>query len=54
MLSVHDVATRLKVTGQSIRTLLRNGDLKAKMVGKQWVIQPEALALVYKRFQCRN
>lgn len=50
MLSVHDVATQLKVTDQSIRILLRNGDLKAKMVGKQWVIQPEALAQYIKDF----
>ncbi len=43
MLSVHDVALQLKVTDQHIRSLLRKGELKAEMVGKQWVIHQGAV-----------
>jgi DNA (cytosine-5)-methyltransferase 1 len=50
VLSVHDVAKQLKVTDQSIRTLLRNGDLQAEMVGKQWVIQQEDVTQYIKDF----
>ena len=43
MLTVSDVAKHLKVTEQYVRTLLRKGELQAEMVGKQWIIQPEAV-----------
>jgi DNA-methyltransferase (dcm) len=43
MLTVSDVAKQLKVTEQYVRTLLRKGELQAEMVGKQWIIQPEAV-----------
>ena len=43
MLSVHDVAIKYKVTDQHVRSLLRKGELKAEMVGKQWIIQEEAV-----------
>lgn len=43
MLSVHDVAGSLKVTDQHVRSLLRKGELKAEMLGKQWIIHREAL-----------
>jgi DNA (cytosine-5)-methyltransferase 1 len=48
VLTVHDVAKQLKVTDQHIRTLLRKGDVKAEMVGKQWIIQPDAVAQYLK------
>jgi DNA (cytosine-5)-methyltransferase 1 len=41
MLTVQDVATQLKVTAQHIRSVLRKGELKAEMVGKQWIIQQD-------------
>lgn len=50
MLTVSDVAKQLKVTEQYIRTLLRKGDLQAEMVGKQWIIQPEAVEKYIKDF----
>ena len=43
MLSVHEVALQLKVSDQHIRSLLRKGDLKAEMIGKQWIIHQEAV-----------
>ena len=43
MLSVHDVALQLKVSDQHIRSLLRKGELKAEMVGKQWIIHQDAV-----------
>ena len=43
MLSVHDVATQLKVTAQHLRSVLRKGELKAEMVGKQWIIKQDAV-----------
>lgn len=43
MLTVNDVAKQLKVSDQHIRSLLRKSELKAEMVGKQWVIYQEAV-----------
>jgi len=43
MLTVNDVARQLKVTDQHIRSILRKGELKAEMVGKQWIINKEAV-----------
>ncbi|MGI6508853.1 MAG: DNA cytosine methyltransferase [Saccharofermentanales bacterium] len=43
MLTTSDVAKQLKMSEQHIRTILRKGDLKAKMVGKQWIIHPDAV-----------
>jgi len=43
MISVHDVALQLKVSDQHIRSLLRKGELKAEMIGKQWIIHQEAV-----------
>ncbi|MDR1604841.1 MAG: excisionase family DNA-binding protein [Gracilibacteraceae bacterium] len=50
MLSVHDVAIRLKVTDQHIRSLLRKEELKAEMVGEQWIIQQDAVNQYVKDF----
>ena len=43
MLTVNEVSTQIKVTDQHIRSLLRKGDLKAEMVGKQWIIHQDAV-----------
>ncbi len=43
MLAVSDVARQLKISEQHVRTILRKGDLKAEMVGKQWIILSEAV-----------
>jgi len=43
MLSVNDVARQLKVTDQHIRSVLRRGEITAEMVGKQWIIQQDAV-----------
>ena len=39
MLSTKEVALRLKVTEQYVRTLIRNKHLKACRVGNQWVVE---------------
>ncbi len=36
--SVKDVAVRLKITEQSVRSLIRDDKLRASRIGKQWVI----------------
>lgn len=38
LLTVNDVAKKLKVTTQYIRSLIREGHLKASMLGSQWLI----------------
>lgn len=48
MMSVNDVANRLKITDQQVRSIIRDGRLRAEMVGKQWVIIPGDLELYLK------
>jgi len=50
VLSVNDVAKQLKVTDQHIRSVLRRGEIKAVMVGKQWIIQQEAVDKYIKNY----
>jgi DNA (cytosine-5)-methyltransferase 1 len=50
MLSVHDVAKQLKFSDQYVRSLLRKGELKAEMVGKQWIIHQEAIRQYIKNY----
>lgn len=50
MLTVRDVAKQLKVTEQYVRSLVRKGYLKAEMIGKQWIIQPEDVSQYLKDF----
>ena len=38
LLTVNDVAKKIKVTTQYIRSLIREGHLKASMFGSQWLI----------------
>lgn len=40
MLSVRETARQLKVSDQYVRSILRDGRLRAEMVGKQWIINP--------------
>lgn len=42
-LTVSEVAAKLKVTAQSVRTLIKNETLDAERIGSQWVISPAAL-----------
>ena len=50
MLSVQEVAKQLKVSDQHIRSLLRKGELQAEMVGKQWIIQQDAVDTYIKEY----
>lgn len=43
MLSVHEAASKLKVSDQYVRSILRNGQLRAERVGIQWIINPSDL-----------
>ena len=43
LLTVNDVAKKLKVTVQSVRLLLKNGHLHGEMIGNQWIVKPEDL-----------
>lgn len=43
LLSVADIAKKLKVTSQYIRQLIRNGSINATAVGKQWVVSEHDL-----------
>jgi len=48
LLSVTDAARTLKVSGQHVRALIRNGLLKGERVGKQWIIGNKDLQLYIK------
>ena len=50
MITVSEVAKQLKVSDQHVRTLLRNGSLQAEMVGKQWIIQQDAVDTYIKDY----
>lgn len=43
MLSVKDVADKLKMTEQNVRNIIRKGDIVACRIGKQWVISENDL-----------
>ena len=43
LLTVNDVAKKLKVTTQYIRSLIREDNLKATMIGSQWLIDSKGL-----------
>ncbi|MDR2714587.1 MAG: DNA cytosine methyltransferase [Coriobacteriales bacterium] len=43
LLTVCDVAQKLKVSSQHIRSVLRKGELEAEMVGKQWIVREDSL-----------
>lgn len=43
LLTVNDVAKKLKVTTQYIRSLIREDNLKATMIGSQWLIDSKDL-----------
>jgi DNA (cytosine-5)-methyltransferase 1 len=50
MMTVHDVAKQLKVTDQHVRALLRKGELKGELVGKQWIVQQDAVTQYIKDY----
>lgn len=43
LLTVNDVAKKLKITVQSVRLLIKNEQLKAERVENQWLISPDDL-----------
>ena len=43
LLTVTEVSKRLKVTAQSVRTLIKNEQLKAERVGSQWLTSEDDL-----------
>ena len=44
LLTVNDVSKRLKISAQSVRLLIKNGQLSANRVGNQWLIPPLELS----------
>jgi excisionase family DNA binding protein len=42
-LSVKEAAVTMAVSEQHIRSLLRSGSLEGRMIGKQWIISPQAI-----------
>ena len=44
LLTVQEVAEKLKVTPQYARKLVNEGKLMAARIGKQWVVSPDDLA----------
>ncbi len=50
LLTIHDVASKLKVTPQYARKLIKEGKLSATRIGSQWVVKPEDLNLYIKNF----
>ena len=49
ILSVKDVANKLKMTEQNVRNLVRKGDIIATRVGKQWIVTEKDLDCYIKR-----
>ena len=43
-MTVSDVAKRLKITPQSVRSLIRDNYLAAERIGKQWLVSNKALS----------
>lgn len=50
MICVSDVAKQLKVTPQYIRKLITEEKLKAKRIGKQWIVSKESINEYLKRY----
>lgn len=50
LLTVTEVAKRLKVTAQSVRTLIKNEYLKAERVGSQWLTSEEDLKQYIEKY----
>ncbi|MDZ8134272.1 MAG: DNA cytosine methyltransferase [Nostoc sp. DedQUE04] len=42
-LSTKEAASKIGISEQRVRTLLRSGDIKGQQVGKVWVMEPEAV-----------
>lgn len=42
-LSTKEAASKIGISEQRVRTLLRNGDIKGQQVGKVWIVEPEAV-----------
>ena len=50
LLTVQEVADRLKVTPQYARKLISEEKLQATRIGKQWVVKPEDLDKYIKEY----
>jgi len=48
-LSTKEVASKIGISEQMVRTLLRSNDLKGQQVGKIWVVEPRAVEDYLKR-----
>lgn len=54
LMTVHDVAQRLRVSYGTVYALLREGDLPAVKVGSQWRVHPERLEAYLGRLETRE
>lgn len=50
LLTIQDVASRLKVTPQYARKLIKENKLEATRIGSQWVVSPQNLDAYIERF----
>ena len=50
LLTVNDVAKKLKVTPQYVRKLISDSKLEAVRIGSQWVVSPNDLSRYIKEF----
>lgn len=50
LMTVNDVAKKLKVTVQSVRLLIKNEHLRAERVGNQWLTSPDDLNEYIKKY----
>jgi excisionase family DNA binding protein len=53
LLTTTEVATRLKVTRQTVQRLINAGDLVASRVGREWRVKRSELDAFLKAFQNR-
>ncbi len=53
LLTVQDIASKLKVTPQYVRTLIREEKLTATRIGSQWVVDPNDLSEYLSNYDVR-
>lgn len=53
LLTVQDIASKLKVTPQYVRTLIREEKLTATRIGSQWVVDPKDLSEYLSNYDVR-
>lgn len=52
LLTVSNVAKKLKVTPQHVRSLISKEKLKADRVGAQWLVTKKRIKKLHKQLQC--